>query len=69
MPEIHGLKRIVPERNKRRKREATMRVGIGAPELVKRGASRYAFSDPYHLAIEMKSPRGKCLSSLLLLLA
>jgi inward rectifier potassium channel len=47
------LKRIVPERNKRRKRDATMRVGTGAPELVKRGASRYAFSDPYHLAIEM----------------
>jgi inward rectifier potassium channel len=47
------LKRIVPERNKRRKRDATMRVGAGAPELVKRGASRYAFSDPYHLAIEM----------------
>jgi hypothetical protein len=47
------LKRIAPERNQRRKHDATMRVGTGAPELVKRGASRYAFSDPYHLAIEM----------------
>jgi inward rectifier potassium channel len=47
------LKRIVPERNQRRKREATMRVSTGAPELIKRGASRYAFSDPYHLAVEM----------------
>jgi inward rectifier potassium channel len=47
------LKRIVPERKKRRKREATMHVGAGAPELVKRGAARYDISDPYHIAIEM----------------
>ena len=51
--EIPGLKRIVPERKKREKRDATMRVGAGAFELVKRGASRYDFSDPYHIAIEM----------------
>jgi inward rectifier potassium channel len=51
--EIPGLKRIVPERNKRKKREPTMRVGAGAIELVKLGASRYDFSDPYHIAIEL----------------
>jgi inward rectifier potassium channel len=51
--EIHGLKRIVPERKKRKNRDATMRVGAGAVELVKRGASRYDFSDPYHIAIEL----------------
>jgi inward rectifier potassium channel len=48
-----GLKRIVPEQKKRMKGDATMHVSTGAPELIKRGASRYAFSDPYHLAIEM----------------
>jgi hypothetical protein len=47
------LKRIVPERKKRRKRDATMRVGAGGDELVKRGVSRYDFSDPYHIAIEI----------------
>jgi inward rectifier potassium channel len=46
-----GLKRIAPEQRKRKKRDATMRVG--AVELVKRGAARYDFSDPYHIAIEM----------------
>src|ERR1700737_5295284 len=51
--EIHGLKRILPARKKRQKRDATMRVGAGAVELVKRGGSRYAFSDPYHIAIEI----------------
>ncbi len=48
-----GLKRIVPERKKRKKRDATMHVGAGGVELVKRGASRYDFSDPYHIAIEL----------------
>jgi inward rectifier potassium channel len=47
------LKRIVPERKKRQKRDPTMRVGAGGVELVKRGASRYDFSDPYHIAIEL----------------
>jgi inward rectifier potassium channel len=47
------LKRIVPHPRQRRQRDATMRVGAGAVELVKRGASRYAFSDPYHIAIEL----------------
>jgi inward rectifier potassium channel len=47
------LKRIVTERKKRKKRDATMRVGAGGVELVKRGASRYDFSDPYHIAIEL----------------
>ncbi len=51
--EIPGLKRIVPQRKKRKKRDATMRVGAGGIELVKRGASRYAFSDPYHIALEL----------------
>ncbi|MGH6837648.1 MAG: ion channel, partial [Methylocella sp.] len=43
----------MPERKNRKKREPTMRVGAGAIELVKLGASRYAFSDPYHIAIEL----------------
>src|SRR5262245_13172377 len=30
-----------------------MRVGASGIELVKRGAARYDFSDPYHIAIEM----------------
>src|ERR1700731_5086138 len=30
-----------------------MRVGAGGIELVKRGAARYDFSDPYHIAFEM----------------
>ncbi len=47
------MKRIMPERKNRKKREPTMRVGAGAIELVKLGASRYAFSDPYHIAIEL----------------
>ena len=47
------MKRIVPKRSPRKKRDATMRVGAGAVELVKRGASRYDFSDPYHIAIEL----------------
>ncbi|MFZ3325280.1 MAG: hypothetical protein WA231_05030, partial [Methylocella sp.] len=51
--EIHGLKRIVPERKKRMKRDPTMRVGVGGVELVKRGASRYDLRDPYHIAIEL----------------
>ena len=51
--EIHGLKPIEPERRRRKKRDATMRVGAGGIELVKRGASRYDFSDPYHIAIEL----------------
>jgi inward rectifier potassium channel len=51
--EIHDLKRIVPHPRQRRQRDATMRVGAGAVELVKRGASRYDFSDPYHIAIEL----------------
>jgi inward rectifier potassium channel len=51
--EIQGLKPNVPEQGKRRKRDATMRVGAGGIELVKRGAARYDFSDPYHIAVEM----------------
>jgi len=43
MMEIRDLKRIVPEQRKRKKRDATMRVGAGGLELVKRGASRYDF--------------------------
>jgi hypothetical protein len=44
--EIHGLKPIEPERRRRKTRDATMRVGAGGVELVKRGASRYDFRDP-----------------------
>jgi inward rectifier potassium channel len=47
------LKRIVPHPRQRKKRDVTMRVGAGAVELVKRGASRYDFSDPYHIAIDL----------------
>jgi len=47
------LKPTKPEHRKRKKRDATMRVGAGGVELVKRGASRYDFSDPYHIAIEL----------------
>jgi inward rectifier potassium channel len=47
------LTRVVPARKKRKKRDPTMRVGAGGVELVKRGASRYDFSDPYHIAIEL----------------
>jgi inward rectifier potassium channel len=45
------LKPNEAEQRKRKKRDATMR--IGAVEIVKRGAARYDFSDPYHIAIEM----------------
>jgi inward rectifier potassium channel len=48
------MKPIDPEQKKRKKRDATMRIGgAGAVEIVKRGAARYDFSDPYHIAIEM----------------
>ncbi|MGH6835334.1 MAG: ion channel [Methylocella sp.] len=47
------MKRIIPEQKKRKKHVATMRVGAGAVELVKQGASRYVFSDPYHIALEL----------------
>lgn len=47
------MKRIMPARKQRKKSEATMRVGPGGIELVKQGASRHDFSDPYHMAIEL----------------
>jgi inward rectifier potassium channel len=47
------LKLIVSEQSKRKQRDQTMRIGAGAVEIVKRGAPRYDFSDPYHIAIEM----------------
>jgi inward rectifier potassium channel len=47
------LKQIEHVQRKRKKLDATMRVGAGGVELVKRGASRYDFSDPYHIALEM----------------
>ncbi len=48
------MKPIELEQRKRKKRDATMRIGgAGAVEIVKRGAARYDFSDPYHIAIEM----------------
>jgi inward rectifier potassium channel len=51
--ETHGLKPNEPKQRKHKPREATMRVGATGPELVKRGAARYDFRDPYHIAIEM----------------
>ena len=44
-------KRIVPRRRPRVKRDVLMRAGT--IEVVKRGASRYDFHDPYHIALEM----------------
>lgn len=51
--EIQGLKPVEPKQKKRRNREATMRLGAGSIEVVKRGAARYDFRDPYHIAIEL----------------
>jgi inward rectifier potassium channel len=48
-----SLKPTKPEQRRRKKRDATMRVGAGNVELVKRGPARYDFSDPYHIAIEL----------------
>ena len=50
--EYRGLsKRIVPRRRPRVKRDVLMRAGT--IEVVKRGASRYDFHDPYHIALEI----------------
>src|ERR1700730_10012709 len=51
--ETWSLKPTKPEQRRRKKRDATMRVGAGNVELVKCGAARYDFSDPYHIAIEL----------------
>jgi Inward rectifier potassium channel C-terminal domain len=53
--EIQGLKPSEPKQRKRKARDATMRVGASGIELVKRGAARYDFSDPYHITIELSS--------------
>jgi inward rectifier potassium channel len=47
------LKTSEPKQRKRTKHNATMHIGVGAVELVKQGAARYDFSDPYHIAIEL----------------
>jgi len=47
------LKANEPKRRKRKDRDAIMRVGASGIELVKRGAARYDFRDPYHIAVEM----------------
>ena len=47
------MKPIQPDQTRRKRHDATMRIGAGGVELVKRGAARYDFSDPYHIAIEM----------------
>lgn len=51
----NGDSSSMPVKTKRgqRSRQTTMRIGAGGIELVKRGAARYDFSDPYHIAIEM----------------
>ena len=51
--ETSSLKPIEPGESKRPKRDATMLVGAGAIEIVKRGVGRHDFKDPYHIAIEM----------------
>ncbi len=47
------MKPIEPGQRKRKQRDAIMRVGPGAVEIVKRGIARYDFRDPYHIAIEL----------------
>jgi inward rectifier potassium channel len=47
------LKPDEAKQKKGKSRDATMRVGASGIELVKRGAARYDFSDPYHIAIEL----------------
>jgi inward rectifier potassium channel len=51
--ETSSLKPIEPGQRKRQKRDATMRVGPGAVEIVKRGVARNDFRDPYRIAIEL----------------
>ena len=48
------MKPIEHAQRKRKKRDATMRVGAGGVELVKRGASRYDFK------LETWPPSDKC---------
>lgn len=45
------MKHSVPKRTPRARRDVTMRAG--SVELIKRGASRYDFHDPYHIALSM----------------
>jgi inward rectifier potassium channel len=47
------LKANDPKQQKRKDRDAIMRVGVSGIELVKRGTARYDFRDPYHIAVEM----------------
>lgn len=47
------MKRDEPKQNKRKDRQTIMRVGVSGVELVKHGAARYDFRDPYHIAVEM----------------
>jgi inward rectifier potassium channel len=47
------LRQDEPKQRKRKDRDAIMRVGVSGIELVKRGAARYDFRDPYHIAVEM----------------
>ena len=49
--EFRGLKHMVPKRKPRVRHDVTMRAG--SVELIKRGASRYDFHDPYHIALSM----------------
>jgi hypothetical protein len=53
--EIHALKRIVPPRQ----RDATMRVGGGGLNSSS-AAPHDDFSDPYHIAIELSTPKTLC---------
>jgi inward rectifier potassium channel len=47
------LKANEPKLRNRKDRDAIMRVGASGIEIVKRGAARYDFRDPYHVAVEM----------------
>ncbi len=55
------LERLMAKKQQRKDRDATMRIGAGGNELIKRGASRYDLRDPYHIAIDL-SWRGFALS-------
>jgi inward rectifier potassium channel len=52
VPKNLVLKNLMPKRKRRAPRNATMRTG--SIEIVKRGASRYDFHDPYHIALSMR---------------
>ena len=51
VPKNLMLKNLMPKRKRRAPRNTTIRAG--SIEVIKRGASRYDFHDPYHVALSM----------------